>query len=65
MADEGELVWLLCRSDDRGTLRGLLAVVLDGEELTVVKLEGDLDVALEAMVAEAPDEFVEAFLPSS
>jgi len=64
-AQEGELVWVLCLSGDRGELRGLLAIVLDGDELTVVRLEGDLDAALETIAADAPDEFVEAFLPSS
>lgn len=54
--EDNNPTWLFTRSDGRGGLRNLLVVDLDGEELTVVRMDGRLDRALAEAVAERPRE---------
>lgn len=48
--------WLFTRSNDAGAIRNLLVVDLDGDELSVVRLDGRLDRAFAEAIAERPRE---------
>jgi len=49
-SDDGEQTWLYVRQDER-SVRGMIVVSLDGDELEVVSLEGDLDEVVAAAMA--------------
>jgi hypothetical protein len=48
--------WLFTRSNDAGAIRNLLVVDLNGDELSVVRLDGRLDRAFAEAIAERPRE---------
>ncbi|MFP5287647.1 MAG: DUF4252 domain-containing protein [Thermoanaerobaculia bacterium] len=48
--------WLFTRSNDEGAIRNLLVVDLNGDELSVVRLDGRLDRAFAEAIAERPRE---------
>jgi hypothetical protein len=48
--------WLFTRSNDAGAIRNLLVVDLDGDKLSVVRLDGRLDRAFAEAIAEHPRE---------
>lgn len=54
--DEDSRSWLFTRSNDQGAIRNLLVVDLDGDELSVVRLDGRLDRAFAEAIAERPRE---------
>jgi len=58
--EEMEHTWLLVRDNDRGEMRGLAVVVLDGSELEVVVLRGRLDRVLADQLAADPAELLRA-----
>ena len=59
VADGGEQTWVFHREDDRGQITGLFVAALDGEELTLVSLEGQLDRVMAAALADDPGEFID------
>ncbi|HYO16713.1 MAG TPA: hypothetical protein VE685_26245 [Thermoanaerobaculia bacterium] len=48
--------WLFTRSNGEGSIRNLLVVDLNGDELSVVRLDGRLDRAFAEAIAERPRE---------
>lgn len=53
-----ERTWMFLHTDSDGGLRNLFVVTLDGKELTLVRLDGRLDRAFAAAVADHPKEVV-------
>jgi len=53
-----ERTWMFLHTDPDGGLRNLFVVTLDGKELTLVRLDGRLDRAFAAAVADHPKEVV-------
>lgn len=51
---DGELCWVLTRDGSDGATSGLLVIVLDHDELEVVRLDGDIDRVLVAAAADDP-----------
>ena len=49
-----ERTWMFLHTDPGGALRNLFVVTLDGKELTLVRLDGRLDRAFAAAVADHP-----------
>jgi len=52
--ENAERTWVYVRSDEQGALRNLFVVSLEKEELTLVRLDGHLDRAVAAALAEHP-----------
>jgi hypothetical protein len=50
----GERTWVYVRNDEQGALRNLFVVSLEKDELTLVRLDGHLDRAVAAALAEHP-----------
>jgi hypothetical protein len=53
-----ERTWMFLHTDSDGALSNLFVVTLDGKELTLVRLDGRLDRAFAAAVADHPKEVV-------
>jgi hypothetical protein len=53
---DGSRTWLFTRADSEGVLRNLFVVTLEGDELTLVRVDGRLDRAFAAAIAEHPKE---------
>jgi len=51
---DGSRTWLFTRADPEGSLRNLFVVTLKGNELTLVRVDGRLDRAFAAAIAEHP-----------
>lgn len=58
--EKDDQVWMYVRSDRNGGLRSLFVVELDGSELNLVRLDGSIDRAFAAAVADDPDHVVRA-----
>ena len=58
--EDGNQSLMFLRSDRKGALRSLFVVDLDGSELTLVRLDGNLDRALAEAVADDPGHVVRA-----
>ena len=56
--EEDERTWLFTRGNDAGALRNLFVVTLEGDELTLVRIDGRLDRALAEAIADRPKEAV-------
>lgn len=54
--EDNSPAWLFTRADDRGGLKNVLVVDLDGHELTVVRVDGRIDRILAEAIAERPRE---------
>ena len=52
--ENAERTWVYVRSDEKGALRNLFVVSLEKDELTLVRLDGHLDRAVAAALAEHP-----------
>jgi len=52
--EENERTWVYVRNDEKGALRNLFVVSLEKDELTLVRLDGHLDRAVAAALAEHP-----------
>jgi hypothetical protein len=52
--EKAERTWVYVRSDDAGTLRNLFVVSLEGNELTLVRVDGRLDRVFAMAMAEHP-----------
>jgi hypothetical protein len=52
--ENAERTWVYVRSDEAGVLRNLFVVSLEKDELTLVRLDGHLDQAIAAALAEHP-----------
>jgi hypothetical protein len=52
--EEKERTWVYVRSDEQGALRNLFVVSLEAEELTLVRVDGRIDQAFIAAMAEHP-----------
>ena len=52
--ENAERTWVYVRSDEKGELRNLFVVSLEKDELTLVRLDGHLDRAVAAALAEHP-----------
>jgi hypothetical protein len=52
--ENAERTWVYVRSDEQGALRNLFVVSLEKDELTLVRLDGHLDQAIAAALAEHP-----------
>jgi|SRR5579872_7343876 len=52
--ENAERTWVYVRSDETGALRNLFVVSLEKDELTLVRLDGHLDRAVAAALAEHP-----------
>ena len=52
--ENAERTWVYVRSDEAGALRNLFVVSLEKDELTLVRLDGHLDQAIAAALAEHP-----------
>jgi uncharacterized protein DUF4252 len=52
--EAGERTWMFLHTDSGGALSNLFVVTLDGKELTLVRLDGRLDRAFAAAVADHP-----------
>jgi hypothetical protein len=52
--ENAERTWVYVRSDEKGALRNLFVVSLEKDELTLVRLDGHLDRAIAAALAEHP-----------
>lgn len=52
--EDAERTWVYVRSDEQGALRNLFVVSLEKDELTLVRLDGHLDRAIAAALAEHP-----------
>jgi hypothetical protein len=51
---DGSRTWLFTRADSEGSLRNLFVVTLEGNELTLVRVDGRLDQAFAAAIVEHP-----------
>jgi hypothetical protein len=51
---DGSRTWLFTRADSAGSLRNLFVVTLEGNELTLVRVDGRLDQTFAAAIAEHP-----------
>jgi uncharacterized protein YecE (DUF72 family) len=51
---DGSRTWVFTRADSEGSLRNLFVVTFEGNELTLVRVDGRLDHAFAAAVAEHP-----------
>lgn len=51
---DGSRTWLFTRADAAGSLRNLFVVSLENDELTLVRIDGRLDSAFAAAIAEHP-----------
>ena len=56
---DGSRTWLFTRADSGGSLRNLFVVTLEGNELTLVRVDGRLDRAFAAAMAEHPRKALE------
>lgn len=56
---DGSRTWLFTRADSEGSLRNLFVVTLEGSELTLVRVDGRLDRAFAAAIAEHPRKALE------
>jgi len=56
---DGSRTWLFTRADSEGSLRNLFVVTLEGNELTLVRVDGRLDRAFAAAMAEHPRKALE------
>jgi hypothetical protein len=52
--EKGERTWVYVRSDPAGSLRNLFVVSLEGDELTLVRVDGRLDRMFAMAMAEHP-----------
>ncbi len=52
--ENAERTWVYVRGDEKGALRNLFVVSLEKDELTLVRLDGHLDRAVAAALAEYP-----------
>jgi hypothetical protein len=57
--ENAERTWVYVRSDEKGALRNLFVVSLEKDELTLVRLDGHLDRAVAAALAEHPKSMFE------
>ncbi len=63
--DDGDHTWIYSKTDPEGDLRGLLVVDLADDELVVVRLDGNLQEALENAASDNPKAVVSALSSSS
>jgi hypothetical protein len=57
--EDDSSTWVYSRPGDGGSIAALLVVELDGDELSVVGVEGRLDEVLAAAIADEPGELVD------
>ncbi|HEX9942981.1 MAG TPA: hypothetical protein VGG03_13260 [Thermoanaerobaculia bacterium] len=57
--DEDSRTWMFVRASQDGSMRNLFLVALDGDELTLVRVDGRLDRALAEAMADHPREAVQ------
>ena len=60
-SEEDEYTWVFSKTDAKGDLRGLVVVVLEDDELLVVRLDGELQEALARATMDDPQAVVEIF----
>lgn len=59
--EEQNNTWVFSRHKDNGRITGILVVELDGDELSIVGVEGRLDELLAHAIADDPGEFSDLF----
>ena len=60
-SDGDDNTWLFSRASDSGSIRGILVVELDDDELTIVGVEGRLDEVLARALADEPGQVMGLF----